>query len=70
MFPGATAALDGKPLEPWLLFDGGRTHRVYSDFSLKKNKKWKWKLLSPVWLFETPWTVESMEFSKPEYWRG
>ena len=26
--------------------------------------KWKWKLLSHVWLLETPWT----EFSRPEYW--
>lgn len=33
MFPGATAALGGKPLELWLLFDGGRTHHFYSDFS-------------------------------------
>ena len=30
----------------------------------------KWKLLSPVWLFETPWTIQSMEFSRPEYWSG
>ena len=25
--------------------------------------KWKWKLLSPVWLFGTQWTIQSMEFS-------
>ena len=24
--------------------------------------------LSHVWLFATPWTIESMEFSRPEYW--
>ena len=35
----------------------------------------KWKLLSHVWLFATPWTVAcqaplSMEFSRPEYWSG
>ena len=34
-----------------------------------------WKSLSRVWLFVTPWTVAhqappSMEFSRPEYWRG
>ena len=23
-----------------------------------------------VWLFETPWTIQSMEFSRPEYWNG
>ena len=37
--------------------------------------QWKWKLLSHVWLFATPWTVAcqvplSMEFSRPEYWSG
>ena len=30
----------------------------------------KWKLLSHVWLFATPWTIQSMEFSRPEYWSG
>ena len=27
------------------------------------------KLLSRVRLFATPWTIQSMEFSRPEYWR-
>ena len=31
---------------------------------------WKWKLLSRVRLFVTPWTLQSMEFSRPEYWSG
>ena len=31
---------------------------------------WKWKSLSCVRLFATPWTVQSMEFSRPEYWSG
>ena len=32
----------------------------------------KWKSLSCVcvWLFATPWTIRSMEFSRPEYWGG
>ena len=30
----------------------------------------KCKSLSCVRLFATPWTVESMEFSRPEYWSG
>ena len=30
----------------------------------------KEKLLSHVQLFVTPWTTESMEFSRPEYWSG
>ena len=33
-----------------------------------KKVKWKWTSFSRVWLFAMPWTVESMEFSRPEYW--
>ena len=29
-----------------------------------------WKSLSCVRLSATPWTIQSMEFSRPEYWRG
>ena len=29
---------------------------------------WKWKLLSHVRLFATAWTLQSMEFSRPEHW--
>ena len=29
-----------------------------------------WKSFSRVWLFVTPWTIQSMEFSRPEYWMG
>ena len=32
--------------------------------------KWKWKSLSCVWPFATPWTIQSMEFSRPEYQNG
>ena len=28
------------------------------------------KSLSRVWLYRTPWTIQSMEFSRPEYWSG
>ena len=27
----------------------------------------KWKSLSRVWFFATPWTIQSMEFSKPPF---
>ena len=30
----------------------------------------KWKPLSHVQLFVTPWTIQSMEFSRPEYYSG
>ena len=32
--------------------------------------EWKWKSLSHVRLFVPPWTIQSMEFSRPEYWGG
>ena len=32
--------------------------------------KWRWKPLSHVWLFETPWTIQSMKLSRPEHWSG
>ena len=35
-----------------------------------QNFPWKWKSLSHVQLFETPLTIQSMEFSRPEYWSG
>ena len=30
----------------------------------------KWKSLSRVWLFVTPWSIQSMQSSRPEYWSG
>ena len=32
--------------------------------------KWKQKLLRHVQLFATPWTIQSMEFYRPECWSG
>ena len=34
---------------------------------LSHQGKWKWKSLSHLRLFVTPWAKESMEFSRPEY---
>ena len=31
---------------------------------------WKWQSLSRVWLFGTSWTIQCMEFSRPEYYSG
>ena len=36
----------------------------------KSSLKWKWKSLSCVPLLSIPWTTQSMEFSRPEYWSG
>ena len=44
---------------------GCRTVMKQSDVSLRELK---WKLLSRVRLFVTPWTIQSMKFSRPEYW--
>ena len=38
--------------------------------SLSPGKPWKWKSLSCARLFATPWTIQSTEFSRPEYWSG
>ena len=34
----------------------------------KLELKLKWKSLSHVQLFAIPWTIQSMELSRPEYW--
>ena len=37
-------------------------------FQVPSKPCWKWKSLSHVRLFVTLWTIQSMEFSRPEYW--
>ena len=32
--------------------------------------KMKVKVAQSIRLFATPWTIQSMEFSRPEYWSG
>ena len=41
---------------------------VYQYTSICCVKVKMWKPLSCVWLFGTPWTIQSKEFSRPEYW--
>ena len=43
---------------------------LFHDSPFFNIDKWKWKPLSRVWFCATPWTIQSMEFSRPEYWRG
>ena len=40
----------------------------YSQGLVVLEWQWKWKSLSSVWLFATLWTIQSLEFSRPEYW--
>ena len=39
----------------------------WTVYSMRSQKVWKWKSFSHVWLFVTPWTIQSMEFSRPVY---
>ena len=43
---------------------------IYLKWSEVKWSEVKWKSLSRIQLFETSWTIQSMEFSRPEYWSG
>ena len=44
--------------------------QLSGSLELESESCWKWKLLSHVWLFATPWTIQSMQFSRPEYQSG
>ena len=46
------------------------TGSCYSNLLPMKVKKKKRKPLSRVRLFVTPWTTQSVEFSRSEYWSG
>ena len=53
----------------------GRGFPLLYLFSVSGNQKirpwkWKWKSLSCVPLFATPWTIHFVEFSWQEYWSG
>ena len=57
------------------IFQARTLEWVAISFSNAGKWKVKVKLLSPVWLFETPWTAVyqdplSMGFSRQEYWSG
>ena len=41
---------------------------IFIRFCLER--KWKCKSLSRIRLFATPWIMQSMKFSRPEYWSG
>ena len=50
---------------------------IFTILEVKDEELWNmysflcvWKSSSPVRLFATPWTIQSMEFSRPEYWSG
>ena len=48
-------------------------HQASLSMGFSRHEYWsevKWKLLSHIQLFANPWTMQSVEFSKPEYWSG
>ena len=56
-----------------LLPSAGPKNRAVSQrwiFSSLKYNEVKRKSLSHIWLFATPWTIQTMEFTRPEYWSG
>ena len=69
--------IDGSP--PGSPVPGILQARTLEWVAISFSNAWKWKvkvkLLSPIWLFETPWTAAyqappSMGFSRHEYWSG
>ena len=69
--------IDGSP--PGSAVPGILQARTLEWVAISFSKAWKWKvkvkMLSCVWLLETPWTAAyqappSMGFSRQEYWSG
>ena len=48
---------------------GPSVHGIFQATILEWSEV-KWKLFSSVQLFATPWTIQFMKFSRPEYWSG
>ena len=55
---------------PYRLSCEGSPKIRYEFWILLLFMKLNWKLFSPVWIFATPWIIQSMEFSGPENWVG
>ena len=78
---GIEFACPANPLLSWKIIlwaeyapNSGKLRFSFCDFAgmskTQINIMWKWKSLSQVRLCATPWTIQSMEFSRPEYWSG
>ena len=57
----------GSFVETWMDLENVTWERSKSEVEWGEVK---WKLLSRVWLLATPQTMQSMEFSRSEYWSG
>ena len=47
-----------------------RSSQSWEPLNYRFRSEVKWKSLSCVQLFVSPWTIQSMESSRPEYWSG
>ena len=57
-------------LQRLLVYHQANTLVSWSSKKFSTYLQREWKLLSPVWLFAAPWTIQFMEFSRLEYWSG
>ena len=64
-----TEKINFDPLQKFLCKVDQSFHCKWQNKKLAE-EKWKWKSLSCVWLSVTPRTMQSIEFSRPEYERG
>ena len=61
---------------PYILFFSNRSRAILPKGDSAKVLFWSFRLnqvlksLSLVQLFATPWTLQPMQFSRPEYWSG
>ena len=60
--------LPGSPSQAWGACMCMHTQTHVHTYTLHLSEMWK--PLSHVWHFETPWAIQSMELSRPEYWSG
>jgi len=56
--------------KPMFLSLAGGFFTIEPPATSGKSKEVKVKVICPVWLFLAPWTTQSMEFSRLEYWSG
>ena len=58
--PSPTSSLNSKHTD----LSESQTSPLWQSFPSHEVKWMKWKSLSHIWLFATPWTIQSMEFSR------
>ena len=67
---GAWWAIVHGVLKSWTWLSDFTLYGKYMYYICSIYINWKSKSLSRIWLFAIPWTIQSMEFSRPEYWSG